>query len=341
VARTVVRFDDFNFLQETSMHIRIQKLLNLLLGLLIASSSIAQEKFPEGPIKIIVPFAAGGGVDSAARLLARQLQTDLGSPVIVDNRPGASGTIGGKAVQSAPADGLTLLFSAATQVLTREAMAKPPYDPLNDFSFVARTASAPLLMVISPNLPQTQLKEVMQAARTEPDKWFAGLPALGAPSHLATLMLAREGQLNLSTVVYRGTAPALTDVAGGTTQILIDSIISLQSLAKAGKVKPIVVTSAKRSALMPDIPTASESGFPNFVAESWYGVWAPKDLPAKRQQMLHKAINDATRQLVKSGAYAPLGIDPVIESIDDFRKYSRQYVSEGAALLKSSGYKPE
>lgn len=323
------------------MNIRIPKLLGLLLGLLMTGIVAAQDKFPEGPVKIIVPFAAGGGVDNAARLLAKQLQTDLGVPVIVDNRPGASGTIGGKAVQTAPTDGLTLLFSAATQVLTGEAMAKPPYDPLKDFSFIARTASAPLLMVISPNLPQNQLKDVMQAARNEPEKWFAGLPALGAPSHLATLMLAREGQLNLSTVVYRGTAPALTDVAGGTTQILIDSIISLQSLAKAGKVKPIVVTSAKRSALMPDIPTASESGFPNFVAESWYGVWAPKDLPAKRQQMLHKAINEATRQLVKSGAYAPLGIDPVIESIDDFRKYSQRYVADGAALLKSSGYQPE
>lgn len=323
------------------MHIRIPKPLGLLLGLLMTGAALAQGKFPDGPIKIIVPFAAGGGVDNAARLLARQLQTDLSVPVIVDNRPGANGTIGGKAVQTAAPDGTTLLFSAATQVLTREAMAKPPYDPLTDFSFVARTATAPLLMVISPDLPQNQLKEVMQAARQNPDKWNAGLPALGAPSHLATLMLAREGQLNLATAVYRGTAPALTDVAGGTTQILVDSIISLQGLAKSGKVKPIVVTSAKRSALMPQVPTAVESGFPGFVAESWYGVWAPKGLPENRLQQLHKAINDATRQLVQSGAYAPLGIEPVIESIDDFRKYSQRYVSDSAALLKSSGYKPE
>ncbi len=323
------------------MKTRVNKLLGLTLGLLMTSIAVAQGKFPEGPIKIIVPFAAGGGVDNAARLLARQLQTDLNVPVIVDNRPGANGTIGGKAVQAAPADGMTLLFSAATQLLTKEAMAKPPYDPLTDFSFVARTATAPLLMVISPDLPQSQLKDVMQAARQNPDKWNAGLPALGAPSHLATLMLAKEGQLTLSTAVYRGTAPALTDVAGGTTQILVDSIISLQTLAKAGKVKPIVVTSAKRSALMPNVPTAVESGYPNFVAESWYGVWAPKGLPDARLQTLHKAINDATRQLVQSGAYAPLGIEPVVETIDEFRKYSLRYIADSAALLKSSGYKPE
>lgn len=323
------------------MKTRANKLLGLMLGLLMTSIAHAQGKFPDGPIKIIVPFAAGGGVDNAARLLARQLQTDLSVPVIVDNRPGANGTIGGKAVQAAPSDGMTLLFSAATQLLTKEAMAKPPYDPLNDFSFVARTATAPLLMVISPDLPHNQLKDVMQAARQNPDKWNAGLPALGAPSHLATLMLAKEGQLNLATAVYRGTAPALTDVAGGTTQILIDSIISLQTLAKAGKVKPIVVTSAKRSALMPNVPTAVESGYPNFVAESWYGVWAPKGLPEARLQALHKAINEATRQLAQAGTYTALGIEPVIESIDEFRKYSQRYVADSATLLKSSGYKPE
>ena len=152
---------------------------------------------------------------------------------------------------------------------------------------------------------------------------------------------AKEGQLVLTTAVYRGTAPALTDVAGGVTQILIDSIVSLQALSKAGKVKPVVVTSAKRSALLPNVPTAVESGFPNFVAESWYGVWAPKGLPENRLQMLHKAINDATRQLAQSGAFAPLGVEPVIETMDDFRKYSQRYVADSAALLKNSGYKPE
>lgn len=323
------------------MSMLIQKLLGLVIGLGMASTAAAQGKLPESPIKLIVPFAAGGGVDNAARLLARQLQHDLNVPVIVDNRPGANGSIGGKVVQSAPADGMTLLFSAATQVLTREVMAKPPYDPLADFSFVARTGTAPLLMVISPDLPQSKLKEVLDAARREPDKWNAGLPALGAPSHLATLMLAREGQINLSTAVYRGTAPALTDVAGGTTQILIDSIISLQALAKSGKVKPVVVTSAKRSALMPNVPTAAESGYPNFVADSWYGVWAPKGVPEGRIQMLHKAINEATRQLMQAGAYTSLGIEPVIETTEDFRKYSQRYVADSAILLKSSGFKPE
>ncbi len=301
----------------------------------------AQGKFPDSPIKLIVPFAAGGGVDNAARLIARQLQNNLNVTVLVENKPGASGTIGAKYVQNAPSDGQTLLFSASTQVLTKLVIANPPYDPMNDFSFIARVGEAPLLMVIAPNLPQTKLKEVMEAAKQNPDSWTAGLPALGAASHLGTLMFAREGNLNLTMTAYKGTAPALTDVAGGHSQILIDSIISLQSLAKSGKVKPIIVTSTKRSSLMPNVPTAIESGYPKFVAESWYGIWAPKNTPDDRLRFLNKVTNEATRELMKSGAFEQIGVEPVIESTDEFKKYSLKYFATNAELLRDAGFKPE
>ena len=317
-----------------------KKLLSIALLTATAFAS-AQPKFPDGTIKLIVPFAAGGGVDNAARLIAKQMQTNLNVSIVVENKPGASGTIGAKFVQGAQADGQTLLFSASTQALTKLVIANPPYDPLTDFSYVARVGEAPLLMVIAPTLPQTKLKEVMDAAKQNPDKWTAGLPALGAASHLATLMFAKEGNLNLTTTAYKGTAPALTDVAGGHSQILIDSIISLQSMAKAGKVKPIIVTSAKRSSVMPGVPTASESGYPKFVTESWYGIWAPKGTPDDRVQLLNRAANDAVRQLTKSGAFEQLGIEPVVESVDEFRKYTGKYITENAELLKGAGFKPE
>lgn len=316
---------------------------NMLLSALLTATAVAsaQPKFPEGQIKLIVPFAAGGGVDSAARVIAKQMQANLNIPFIVENKPGASGTIGGKFVQSAPPDGQTLLFSASTQALTKLVIANAPYDPWTDFSYVARVGEAPLLMVISPTLPQTKLKEVMDAAKQNPDKWTAGLPALGAASHLGTLMFAKEGNVNLTMTAYKGTAPALTDVAGGHSQILIDSIISLQSMAKSGKVKPIVVTSAKRSSVMPNVPTAVESGFPKFVAESWYGIWAPKGTPDERVQFLNKAANEAVRQLTKSGAFEQLGIEPVVETVDEFKKYTGKYIAENAELLKGAGFKPE
>ena len=314
----------------------------IAMALLTATAlASAQPKFPDGTIKLIVPFAAGGGVDNAARLIAKQMQSSLNTTVVVENKPGASGTIGGKFVQTSAADGQTLLFSASTQALTKLVMANPPYDPWTDFAYVARVGEAPLLMVIAPALPQTKLKEVMEAAKQNPDKWTAGLPALGAASHLATLMFAKEGNLNLTTTAYKGTAPALTDVAGGHSQILIDSIISLQSMAKAGKVKPIIVTSAKRSSVMPNVPTASESGYPKFVTESWYGIWAPKGTADERVQLLNKSANEAVRQLTKSGAFEQLGIEPIVESMDEFKKYTGKYITENAELLKGAGFKPE
>lgn len=317
-----------------------KKMLSIALLTATAFAS-AQTKFPDGTIKLIVPFAAGGGVDNAARLIAKQMQSNLNVSIVVENKPGASGTIGGKFVQTSTPDGQTLLFSASTHVLTRLVIANPPYDPFTDFSYVARVGEAPLLMVIAPTLPQTKLKEVMDAAKQNPDKWTAGLPALGAASHLATLMFAKEGHLNLTMTAYKGTAPALTDVAGGHSQILIDSIISLQSMAKAGKVKPIIVTSANRSSVMPNVPTAAESGYPKFVTESWYGIWAPKGTPDDRVQFLNKAANEAVRQLTKSGAFEQLGIEPVIESVEEFKKYTGKYINENAELLKGAGFKPE
>ena len=280
-------------------------------------------------------------MDSAARLLAKQMQTNLNVTFVVENKPGANGSVGGKLVQASVPDGNTLLFSASTHVLAKHVMAVAPYDPLTDFSFVARVGEAPLMMVISPDLPQSKLKDVIDGVKQQPDKWSAGLPALGAAAHLGTLMFAKQGNLNLTTVVYKGTAPALTDVAGGHTQILVDSIISLQGMAKSGKVKPIIVTSAKRSSVMPNVPTAVESGYPKFVTESWYAIWAPKGTPDDRVQLLNKAANEAVRQLTKAGAFVPLGIEPVTESTDEFRKYTQGYVAESAELLKGAGFKPE
>lgn len=313
----------------------------LSLGLSLMAPALAQGKFPEGTLRLVVPFAAGGGVDQAARLLGKQLQADLGVTVIVENKAGASGTIGGKAVQTAAPDGMTLLFSAATHVLAKQVLASPPYDPQTDFAPVARVGEAPLLLVIPPTAPQKNLREVLDAARTQPDKWTAAVPALGAPSHLATLLLAQQGKLTLTMTPYKGTAPALADVAGGHVQLLMDSIISLQGMARGGKVKPIAVTSTQRSGVAPEVPTAVESGFPGMVYNSWYGVWAPKGTPADRVQVLNKAINKATAGLARAGAFTSLGILPVLETTDQFRQFVAADVTRSAELLKDAGFRPE
>ncbi len=295
----------------------------------------------QGPIKLVVPFAPGGGVDIAARLIGKQLSTNLGTTVIVENRAGASGTVGGKAVQTAAADGQTLLFTASTHVLAKEVLKSAPYDPVADFQAIARVAEAPLMMVISPSLPQKNVKEVLDAAKQNPDKWTAALPALGAASHVGTLMFAKQGNVKLTTTAYRGTAPALTDVAGGHAQILVDSIISIMPMAKEGRVRPIAVTSAKRMGMAPDVPTAAESGFPDMVYYSWYGVWAPKGLAADKAKFLNEAFNTAVKDLAKAGTLTPLGILPVSEDIPQFQQFINNDVKRSAELLRGSGYKAE
>ena len=313
----------------------------LALASAFALQTAALAQSSGAPIKLIVPFAAGGGVDTAARLVARQLQANTGWTVIVENRAGASGTVGGKAVQIAAADGNTLLFSASTHVLAKEVMKSPPYDPVTDFAAVARVAEAPLMMVISPSLPQRSIKEVLEAVRREPQKWTAALPALGAASHVGTLMLASQGNVNLTTVAYRGTAPALTDVAGGHAQILVDSIISLAPMAREGRVRAIAVTSSSRASSVPDVPTAVESGFPGMVYYSWYGVWAPKDTPVVRVKSLNEAFNAAVKDLARAGSLSPLGILPVIEDVAQFKQFVMQDIKRSAELLRASGFKPE
>lgn len=313
-----------------------------LMAASLGSSAWAQaDKFSDRPVKLIVPFAAGGGVDNAARVLAHQLQNQLGTPVVVENRSGASGTVGGKAVQTAPADGNTLLFSAATHVLAKQVLRHPPYDPQADFAPVARVGEAPLMLVAAPNLEYKNLKELMAAARQQPDRFTAGIPAAGAPSHLATLLLAKQAGVSFTFVAYRGTQPALTDVAGGHTALLLDSMISVLPLAKGGRVKPMAITAAKRSALAPEVPTAKESGYPEVIYSSWYGVWAPKGTPPERIKRLNTAINAAVAEQAKAGAWANLGIEPVSESVEQFTRFIASDVAQGAELLKSAGFQPE
>jgi tripartite-type tricarboxylate transporter receptor subunit TctC len=327
--------------------VRRQRFLTLLgtAAALIACTPAAWAqagRFPEAgkTLRLVVPFAPGGGVDNAARLLGEQLRKQAGLTVVIENRAGANGTLGGKVVQTAPADGYTLLFSASTHVMARQVMSTPPYDPQTDFAPVARVGEAALLLVVPTSGPQ-RLAELLASARQQPDKLMAAIPAAGAASHLATLLLAKQAGVRFTYVPYKGTQPALTDVAGGHAGMLLDSMISLLPMAKAGRVRALAITSKQRSAQAPDIPTVQEAGIPNYAFESWYGVWAPKDTPADRVAALNTAINAATAELAKSGAFTNLGIEPVTESPETFRRYIATEVQEGADLLRAAGFKPE
>src|SRR5262245_31642507 len=310
------------------------------LGLSTAPGS-AESQYPSHTIKVVVPFPAGGGVDTLGRLLAEKLQVRLGVPVIVENRAGGSGTIGGGTVQQSSPDGYTLLFSSSTHSMTRLVMSKPPYDPLADFTSIARVGEAPLLTVMSPQMPQKTLGEVAKAAQENPDKWTAGIPALGSPSHIATITFMRLAKVNLTISPYRGTAPALTDVAGGHIQLLTDAIVVLLPMARSGQVKGLAVTMPRRSSLAPEIPTAAESGLPGLEVISWYGLWGPKGMPNEIVKRLNAASADAMRELASAGKLGELGVEPVFETPEQFVRYTAAEVARNAELLKSVEFQPQ
>lgn len=296
--------------------------------------------FPNRPIRMVVPFAAGGGVDVFARLLAEKLKETRGYTIVVDNRSGGSGTVGGQAVRQAAPDGYTVLFSAGTHVMAQSVMKSAPYDPIVDFTPIARAGEAPMLLVMSPKLPQKNITEVVADARQHPDNWTFATSALGAPGYLATVAFNKLAGLNLTIAPYRGTAPGLTDVAAGHVQLLIDPVLALLPMAQGGQVKAIALTSSKRSNLAPDIPTAAEAGMPGLDHASWYGVWGPKGMPADQVTAMNAAINETIKALAASGQLAKIGVEPVIETPKQFDDFARGYQKRGDELLKSVNFQP-
>jgi tripartite-type tricarboxylate transporter receptor subunit TctC len=314
----------------------------LTLGMIIAGvgAAAAQAKFPSQTIRLIVPFAAGGGVDAYARIIAQAIKEKRNVDMIIENRPGANGTVGGIGVMRAEPNGYTLLFSASTHVMAKQVMQNPPYDPIADFSAIARVGEAPMLVVMNPRRPQKNISEVIADMKTNPDKWEFGVAALGAMGHLATIGFGHLGGVNLTIVPYRGTAPALNDVAGGHSQLLIDPIIALLPMAQSGDVKALAITTAKRSKLAPQIPTAAEAGMPGLEFASWYGIWGPKTLPKDLVAWINTAANDAVKDIAASGRLDTLGIEAVTETPEEFASYIAKDVKRNSDLLKAANFQP-
>ena len=224
--------------------------------------------------------------------------------------------------------------------MARHVMKKAPYDPIDDFASIARVGEAPMMLVVSPKVAPNNIGELVAEARKSPEKWTFATAALGAPGHLAELEFNRLTGLNLLIQPYRGTAPALNDVAGGHVQLMIDPVLALLPLAKSKHVKGLAVTSARRTPLAPEYPTASESGLAGMDHSSWYGIWGPKKLPPDLVAQLNKAINEAVQELKREGQLARLGIEPVSETPSQFETFAKSYVTRNAVLLKASNFEP-
>jgi tripartite-type tricarboxylate transporter receptor subunit TctC len=297
--------------------------------------------FPERPIRIIVPVAPGGGVDTFARLIAAKISSQRKADFVVENRTGGNGTVGGLDVQRAAPDGYTVLFHASTHNVARLVMRDVPYDPLTGFTPIALAGEAPLIHIIANGRPEKTVADIVSDAKAKPDDWSFATAQLGAPGHLAEVAFNQYTGLNVPVVAYRGTAPAANDVAGGHVPMMIEAILSLLPLVRGGTVRAVAVTGKKRSTLAPDIPTMAELGLPELDFGAWWAMWGPPGMAAGLVDTLNGWVNDAVQALASDGRLDALGIEATAKTPAEFAQYLRADLDRSAKLLKAANFVPQ
>jgi tripartite-type tricarboxylate transporter receptor subunit TctC len=300
------------------------------------------QNYPSRTVTVVVPFPAGGSVDGVARILVQKLNESVGQHFIVENRAGgASGIVGANAVAKAAPDGYSLLVSASVHVINPFLYKSVPYDVVNDFTPISLLAEGPLIVSTTPSVPANNLKDFFALVRKDPQKYTFGATTIGSASHLAIELLKHDAGLDTLVVAYKGTAPALTDLMSGQIQLLADPMLSSLPLAQGGKIKALGLTSLKRAAAAPDIPTVEESGVKGFAFVSWYGLWGPKNLPADLSNKLQADIAKVLAlQDVKQRLNA-LGFDPIGSGSEQFATYIRDEMAKYEKIINDAKIKVE
>lgn len=295
--------------------------------------------YPERPIKIVLPFAAGGTADTVARLLSAKLQEHLGQPVIVEARAGANGIIGADYVAKSAPDGYTLLLNSSAQALNESLYKKLPYDPRAAFAPVALVVPpVPFVLVIHPSIPAQNLKEFIAYAKAHPGQLSYGSAGIGSTLHLGTEMLADAAGISLLHVPYKGAAPALTDLVGGQIKLMINSWAVVLPFVKDGRLRALGQCGASRSPFIPELPTLAEAGLPGVDITSWYGLYAPAATPRATVDILNEATQWAMTQPDVVAKLAPFGSGPPERfKPEAFAAFHRQNADRFAALVKSTG----
>ncbi|MBO1078427.1 Bug family tripartite tricarboxylate transporter substrate binding protein [Roseomonas haemaphysalidis] len=312
-------------------------------SLLGTAKARAQAAWPKDKqIRVIVPWPPGAANDTLGRLLAQKLTEKLGAVAVVENRTGGAGLLGTNAVLQAPPDGYTLLASAFNTAVMPLVLKGATFDPQRDLEVMARTAKAPLVMVSNGSRPEKTLPEIIAAAKKKPRDWPIAISSLGSAGHLATIEFLRRTGLELDMVTYRGTQPALTDLMGGSVQLLIDPCFALlPARGGDGKVNAVGIATAERSQLASDVPTMAEGGLPGFEVQSWYGVWAPKNTSAAICQQVNALMQETMRDPAIVDRMTKQVLEPVAESIEDSRRFIASEVKRATELLRSVNYQPE
>ena len=313
-----------------------------LTGIVSAPAVFAQGTWPQAgrTIRVIVPWPPGAANDALGRLLAQRLQEKLGATTVVENRVGGAGLVGTSAVIQAAPDGYTLLASAFNTAVMPLVLKGANFDPEMDLEVVARTARAPLVLLMTAARPQQTLAQVVEAAKANPRDWSIAISSLGSAGHLATIEFNRRIGADLQLVPYRGTTPALTDIMGGNVQLLIDPSFALLPAARGDKARALGIATAQRSALAPEIPTMSEAGLPGYEFESWYGIWAPKGTPAEIRERIGTLMRETMSDPEIAQRLKNQVLEPVTESVDETKRFIASEIARARALLRSVNFEP-
>ncbi len=321
---------------------RIIKALCIALLAGFGSQAATADTYPSKPVRIVIPYAAGGGADALARQLGLALGKELGQPFIIDSKPGANTAIAASFVAKAPADGYTLLLTGnATTSLNPLLMERMPYDPDKDFAPISMVTRSPFLVVASAELGVNSLAELLELVRAKPGTLAYASNGTGGIIHLGMELLSQEAKIKLNHVPYKGFAPALPDLVSGRTPISMFDLGSLGSYAKVGKVKVLASTSATRSKLFPEVPTVAELGFPGFQVESWFTLYAPASTPQPIIDLLNEQVRKWTALPETAQSLALVGQEPESSTSAYVRTRIQRERQTYAPLVKAANIKAE
>ena len=300
----------------------------------------AEQAYPSKPIRLVVPFPAGGSLDVVARAIGQKLTEAWGQPVVIDKRPGAGGNIGADLVAKSAPDGYTILEGAlSTHAVNVSLYAKMPYDPIRDFAPITLVAVTPNVLVLNASYPVNSVPELLAYARANPGKLSFGSGSNGSAGHLAGELFKTEAGVDMVHIPYKGGAPALQALLAGDTQLMFDNLANSAAQIKAGKLKALAVTTAKRSSLMPELPTLSETGLPGFDIYTWWGFMAPAGTPKEIVAKWNAEVTRILNSPEMKAFFAQQGAEPAPDSPEQFAALIRSEISKYAKIVKQSGAK--
>lgn len=322
------------------MHRRIFVAAVAALLTLPAGSTFAQDAWPAKPIRIVVPFAAGGTSDILARVIAEKLQGALKQPVVIDNRAGAGGVIGADAVAKAPPDGYTfLLGTIATHAINPALMPKIPYNAGKDFAPVILLGSISNVLVVNPDTPYKSVKDVIAAAKAKPDEIPTATAGQGTSQHMSAEVFKLLAGADLNVIFYKGSAPAMQDLIGGQVPTAFDTVTVAAPYVKGGKARALAVTSAKRTRVLPDVPTMQEAGVANFDVASWQALYAPAGTPPAIVSRMNAEIEKIIASPDVAAKMDGLGLEHTANTPAQFTEYNRNELAKWAKVVKDGNIK--